>query len=124
MCIRDRSKIIFVDYLTTVPSDVIHTLNNIHISFVWDGKRPKIKHSTLINDYPDGGLKDIDIESKFKALHISWLTRFHSDNTHPWMHIPKSLFFNIFSVDSIFSPNLSIDIISLRKLPIFLSRDG
>ena len=90
------SKIIFVSYLTTVPSDVIHPY-----------------------DYQDGGLKDIDIESKFKALHMSWLTRFHSDNTHPLMHIPKTLFFNTFSVDSIFPPNLSIDNISLRKLPIF-----
>ena len=96
------TKIIFVSYLTTVPSDVIHTLKNINKNFVWDGKRQKIKHSTLINDYPDGGLKDIDIESKFKALHMSWLTRFHSDNTHPWMPFPKTLFFNTFSVDSIF----------------------
>ena len=63
------SKIIFVSYLTTVPSDVIHTLKNIYKNFVWDGKRPKIKHYTLINDYQDWGLKDIDIESKFKALH-------------------------------------------------------
>ena len=57
------SKIIFVSYLTTVPSDVIHTLNNIHKNFVCDGKMPKIKHSTLIKDYPDGGLKDINISS-------------------------------------------------------------
>ena len=72
---------------------MLFTLKIIHKNFIWEGKRPKIKHSTLINDYPDGGLKDIDNESKFKALHMSWLTRFHSDNTHPWMHIPKNLFF-------------------------------
>ena len=63
---------------------------------------PKIKHSTLINYYPDGGLKDIDIESKFKALHNVMVNTFPHDNTHPWMHIPKTLFFNTFSVDSIF----------------------
>ena len=110
------SKIIFVSYLTTVPSDVIHTLNNIHKNFVWDGKRPKIKHSTLINDYPDGGLKDIDIESKFKALHLSWLTRFHSDNTHPWMHIPKTLFFNNISVDSICRLKIPYSVNSLYSI--------
>ena len=49
---------------------MLFTLKNIDKYFVWDGKRPKIKHSTLINDYPDGGLKDIDIESKFKAFHV------------------------------------------------------
>ena len=64
-------------------------------------------------------VSDIDIESKFKALHMSWLTRFHSDTTHPWMHIPKTIFSNTFLVESIFFPNLSIDNITLRKLPIF-----
>ena len=63
------SKIIYISYLTSVPSDVIQTLCAIKKSFIWDGKRPKIKHSTLINDYQKGGLKDIDIGSKFKALH-------------------------------------------------------
>ena len=79
------SKIIYVSYLTTVPPDVISSLNDIHKKFVWEGKRPKIKHCTLINNYDKGGLKDIDIESKFKALNLSWLARYHSDNTHPWM---------------------------------------
>ena len=113
------SKIIYVSYLTSVPSDIIHTLSTIQKSFVWDGKRPKIKHNTLINSYEKGGLKDIDIGSKFKALHLSWLARYHSDNKHPWMQMLNRILFASFSLDTIFFPNLSIDVTALAKFPPF-----
>ena len=35
--------------------------------------KPKIKHSTLIADYADGGLKDIDIKAKLNSIHLSWI---------------------------------------------------
>ena len=37
--------------------------------FVWRGKRPKIKHSTLIGDYKEGGYKDVDWILKSKLWH-------------------------------------------------------
>ena len=40
----------------------------IQKDFIWDSKRAKIKHDTLIADYPDGGLKDIDIKAKIDSL--------------------------------------------------------
>ena len=110
---------LYVSYLTSVPSDIIHTLSAIQKSFVWDGKRPKIKHSTLINSYEKGGLKDIDIWSKCKALHLSWLARYHSDNKHPWMQMLNRILFASFSLDTIFFPNLSIDVTALAKFPPF-----
>ena len=67
-------------------------LNKIHKDFIWDNKRAKIKHSTLISDYSDGGLRDIDIELKIKALQLSWLRRFHDSNLHPWKNIPRQFF--------------------------------
>ena len=57
-----------------LPADIIKLLENIHKDFVWDKKRPNIKHSSLISN-PCGGLKDIDIPSKFKSLHLNWLNR-------------------------------------------------
>ena len=58
--------------MATVPADIIKLVENIHKDFVWDKKRPNIKHSSLISNYPRGGLKDIDIPSKFKSLHLNW----------------------------------------------------
>ena len=51
--------------------------------FIWRGKRPKIKHSTSIGNFENGGLKDIDIESKLKALKLSWIKRLLDRNFHP-----------------------------------------
>ena len=51
-----------------VPSKfVIDQLNTLHKNFIWNNKRPKVKHSTLIADYCEGGYKDVDIENKIAA---------------------------------------------------------
>ena len=42
----------------------IDQINSLRNDFVWRGKRPKIKHSTLIGDYKEGGYKDVDTEVK------------------------------------------------------------
>ena len=52
--------------------------------FYLKGKRPKIKHSALIGNFENGGLKGIDIESKLKALKLSWIKRLLDSNFHPW----------------------------------------
>ena len=86
------SKIVYISYLSNVPSAILDYLEIIHKKFIWRNKKPKIKHSTLISDYCDGGLKDIDIRSKIKALHLSWLKRIYDTNFHPWKLIPKFIF--------------------------------
>ena len=42
------SKIIYIASMATVPTDIIKLLENVHREFVWDKKRPNIKHLTLI----------------------------------------------------------------------------
>ena len=46
----------------------IDQLNSLKKDFVWRGRRPKIKHSTLIGDYEEGGYNDVDIKVKIMAL--------------------------------------------------------
>ena len=46
----------------------IDQINSLKKDFVWRGKRPKIKHSTLTGDYKEGGYKDVDIEAKIVAF--------------------------------------------------------
>ena len=41
----------------------------------WDGKRAKIKYCTLIGDYIDGGLKDVDLISEFTSLKPIWIRK-------------------------------------------------
>ena len=42
----------------------LNQLNLIQKDFIWRGRRPKIKHSTLIGDYNNGGYKDVVIEDR------------------------------------------------------------
>ena len=41
--------------------DVVKEISKIQKDFICRGKRPKIKHSSLIGNFENGGLKDIDI---------------------------------------------------------------
>ena len=50
----------FLDYLEVIQK-----------KFTWSNKRSKIKHSTLISEYCDGGLKDVDIRSIIEYLIVS-----------------------------------------------------
>ena len=52
-----------------VNNKVIKEINGLfYIFFLWNDKGDKIKRSVMINDYPEGGLKMIDIESFNKSL--------------------------------------------------------
>ena len=53
-----------VTFKPLVLSKIIYTAS---MSNVPKEKRPNIKHSTSIGNYAKGGLKDIDILSKFKS---------------------------------------------------------
>ena len=49
---------------------------------MWRGKRPKIKHSTLIGDYKEGGYKDVETEVKIVALKIIWINKLMANDFH------------------------------------------
>ena len=62
------SKIVYLALLTIVAKNVIFDLKEIENRFLWSNKKSKIKHSTLCNDYENGGLKNVDIELKIISL--------------------------------------------------------
>ena len=101
------SKIIFISYLSYVPKTIINKLEKLQIEFIWNNKNSKIKHSTLIADYADGGLKDIDIKAKLNSLHLSWIRRLYDPNFHPWKNIPLKLIKLKFD-QNIFYPNMNL----------------
>ena len=58
------SKLLYACTMKVPSKIVIDRLNTLHKNVIWNNKRPKIKHSTLIADYCEGGYKDVDIENK------------------------------------------------------------
>ena len=51
----------------------IKETNKLFYSLFWNGKNNKIKLDIMINNYPDGGLKMVDVESFNKALKVTWV---------------------------------------------------
>ena len=45
------SKLIHLALVTEIPTTTINLLTKIQMEFIWKGKNPKIKNSTLYNDY-------------------------------------------------------------------------
>jgi hypothetical protein len=74
---------IFISYLSNVQNSILSQIEKLQKEFIWSGKNPKIKHSTLIADYEQGGLKDIDVKAKIKSLQLSWVRRLYSQKTSP-----------------------------------------
>ena len=67
------SQLVYV--LSPLPLNVkaIKEVNKLFFAFLWNGKGDKIKRNTIINDYPNGGLKMIDIVSFSKSLKATWI---------------------------------------------------
>ena len=64
---------------------------HMHREFIWNGKKVKIKHSSLIGEYRDGGFKDADIDGKILSLKILWVRQLKDSNFHPWKVLANHL---------------------------------
>jgi len=67
-----------------VPKWVMDKIHSMINNFLWNGKKPKIKHSTTIGKIEYGGLKLPDFESKLKAIKLAWVQRIFGDADHAW----------------------------------------
>ena len=52
------SKLQYIASMAQVPNKIIQQLKSIKKKFLWKSNTPKIKHSTLIGDYKDGGVEE------------------------------------------------------------------
>ena len=69
------SKPVYIATMKSLPQDVLDELHRMQKEFPCRGKQAKIKHSTMIGSYEKGGLKDVDLESKFQPPRIIWVRK-------------------------------------------------
>ena len=113
------SKLIHLALFTEMPTTTINLLTKIQMEFIWKGKNPKIKNSTLCNDYEYGGLKNVDIFSKVVSLQCSWIKRLFDNNFHQWKLIPLYLFRQYLGKKFKFHLNLEVRHSILCRFPKF-----
>ena len=62
-------KFVYILSLLPVPKGIIQELNQMLFKFLWKGP-DKVTRLSTINDYENGGLKMIDLESMIKSLRL------------------------------------------------------
>ena len=73
------------------PANILHEINSILYTFLWDGKRPKIPAKVMENSVKFGGLKMPNIFLKVKAWQLSWLTRAIKSPESSWVCVVDEL---------------------------------
>ena len=101
------SKAMFICTVKPYSKKFLDDLNEIQKDFIWRGRKPKIKHTSLIGDYSEGGIKYIDIKAKLESLRIQWVKRLTNNNFHSWKIIPTVLLKHVGGV-SLFHSNLDL----------------
>ena len=65
--------------------EAIQEINSLFYKFLWSDKVDKIKSNVMINDYPEGGFKMIDIISFNKSLKPVWVKKYvDNENCGHW----------------------------------------
>ena len=113
------SKLTHLALVTEIPTSTINLLTKIQMEFIWKGKTPNIKSSTLCNDYDNGGLKNVDVFSKIVSLQCSWIKRLFDNNFHQWKVIPLYLIRRYLGRNFKFHSNIEIIHSILCKFPRF-----
>lgn len=54
---------------------IIDHMNNIMFNFLWNNKPSRIKKSTIIKQYEEGGLKMVNLNAYIEALKATWMKR-------------------------------------------------
>ena len=73
------SQLSFVFANTSFPAHLVKKVRDEIIKFVWNGKKTKIKYSTLTKDFDQGGIRLPDVETMIKVSRIRWALKGYLD---------------------------------------------
>ena len=65
------SKVMHLLLITKLHNNTIDLMYKIQKNFIWQGKKAKIKHSTICNRYENRCLKNVDFRNKITSMQCS-----------------------------------------------------
>ena len=95
--------------MKTIPPSIIDQLNKTQNNFIWNGLNPKIKNSTINNNYENGGLKNVNIAAKISSLQSSWIKKLFDENFHDWKILPLHIIHKSLGKKFVFHSNLKVN---------------
>ena len=102
---------VYTSTMVSPSKQFIDLLDSIKQNIICNGRRPKIKHSTPVGGYAEGGHKGVDIQSQLKSLKIIWFLR-------RYFHAQKSIsnaFFLHLRGNAVFSDNFKPSTYLMQK---------
>ena len=76
------SQLVYIFSSLQTNHEAIKEINTMFYKFLWNDKGDKIKRKVMINDYPEGGLRMIDIASFNKSLKATWIQKYLDPENH------------------------------------------
>ena len=64
------AQVTYLAQIMETNKEIEKKIESIIYKFIWNNKKDKIKRTTMIGDYIDGGLKMIDVQSFFFIIKI------------------------------------------------------
>ena len=109
------SQVRFLTNFVKPTKEFLTEFRKIVDDYVWDGS-VKIKRSSAIGEYDEGGLKLPDMESILNSQKIMWVHRYLSSLFHPWKIFFKIQLDKLGDVRFIYSKNLDVNVIKNKDL--------
>ena len=85
-------KLVYISSLLPTPKEIIQELNQLLYKFLWKGT-DKVIRLSAINEYENGGLKMIDLESMIQSLRLAWIKRILGANDGTWKSYLRHLLY-------------------------------
>ena len=76
------SQLVYIFPSLQTNHEAIKEINTMFYKFLCNDKGDRIKRKVMINDYPEGGLKMIDIASFNKSLKATWIQKYLDPENH------------------------------------------
>ena len=103
------SKTTYLALVKTIPPSITDQLNKTQKNFIRNGLNPKIKNSTVNNNYENGGIKNVNIATKISSLQSSWIKKLFYENFHDWKIIPLHIIHKSLGKKFVFHSNLKVN---------------
>ena len=114
------SKFTYVASLIPIPDEIIKEVDYLIQTFVWNGKRAKIKKNILMNSYENGGQNFPDFQSLVSVLKLKWIKRYVDRSVnHPWKTLANSYFIEHGGLDFLLYCNFDIHFLNINVPPFY-----
>ena len=112
------SQLIYSASILNVPEEVARTtLKTKLFSFLWKSKRDKIKRTGLYQDLERGGIRMVDIDTRFKALKLAGILRLLIPGNQSWKTVPDYYLRQFGGLN--FLPRFNYDAKYIKSIPLF-----